>query len=199
MRGDFLWLRPVRPHVRPSSRGGRGPHARAVRGRHIRATKVKALPESLGRCKLLETLCVPPAALPLFAFAAVPARRCCASAAAPGARSAPRGVVCGGVGVAGRGRAHLRVSGARGRPARFRGWAGAARHGRTVGAQVRVQHHRARGAAGSGRLAKPEGTVSAPAATLTRPADAPTRGRAESGARARRARLGTCVCTYVCT
>ena len=36
------------------------PHARAVRGRSIGSTKVKALPESLGQCKLLETLCVPP-------------------------------------------------------------------------------------------------------------------------------------------
>ena len=35
------------------------PHARAVRGRDIDSTKVKALPESLGQCKLLETLCVP--------------------------------------------------------------------------------------------------------------------------------------------
>jgi hypothetical protein len=58
MRGDFLWLRPVRPHVCPLLHGGRGPHARAVRGRYISYTKVKALPESLGQCKLLETLCV---------------------------------------------------------------------------------------------------------------------------------------------
>jgi hypothetical protein len=33
--------------------------ARAVRGRSIASTKVRALPESLGQCKLLETLCVP--------------------------------------------------------------------------------------------------------------------------------------------
>ncbi len=37
------------------------PHARAVCGRSIHSTKVKALPESLGNWKLLETLCVPPA------------------------------------------------------------------------------------------------------------------------------------------
>jgi hypothetical protein len=36
----------------------RGPHARAMRGRYIRATKVKALSEWLGQCKLLEYLCV---------------------------------------------------------------------------------------------------------------------------------------------
>jgi hypothetical protein len=59
MRGDFLWLRPVRPHVRPLFRGGRGPHARAVRGRRVASTKVKALPEWLGQCMLLEDLCVP--------------------------------------------------------------------------------------------------------------------------------------------
>ncbi len=35
-------------------------HARAVHGRYIRATKVKALPESLGQCKLFISLCVPP-------------------------------------------------------------------------------------------------------------------------------------------
>ncbi len=58
IRGFFPWLRPVRPHVCPLLRGGRGPHARAVRGRYIYGTKVKALPESLGQCKLLEELCV---------------------------------------------------------------------------------------------------------------------------------------------
>ncbi len=36
--------------------------ARAVRRRIISSTKVKALPESLGQCTLLEELCVPPAA-----------------------------------------------------------------------------------------------------------------------------------------
>jgi hypothetical protein len=85
MRGEFPWLRPVRPHVFPWLRGGRSLHARAVRGRRIDDTKVKALPESLGQCKLLEELCVAPAAPPPCAFAAVPALRCCACAAAPGA------------------------------------------------------------------------------------------------------------------
>ncbi len=59
----FHGFGPVQPHVRPLVRGGRGPHARAVRGRVIRFTKVRALPESLGQCKLLEELCVPPAAV----------------------------------------------------------------------------------------------------------------------------------------
>jgi hypothetical protein len=63
---------------------------------------------------------------------------------------------------------HERMAGARGRPARGEGWAGAARRGRTVGAQVRGQL-RARGAAGGGRLAEPQDSVSAAAAALTRP------------------------------
>ncbi len=69
--------------------------------------------------------------------------------------------------VVGRGRAP-RAHGWRGRPARGEGWARAARRGRTVGAQVRAQL-RARGAAGGGRLAEPEDSVSACAAALTRP------------------------------
>jgi hypothetical protein len=60
-----------------ASRGGRGPHARAVRGRDISSTKVQALPEWLGQCKLLEGLCVPrPPPPPPCACAAVPALRC---------------------------------------------------------------------------------------------------------------------------
>ncbi len=35
------------------------PHARTVRGRYIAFTKVRALPEWLGQCKLLQGLCVP--------------------------------------------------------------------------------------------------------------------------------------------
>ncbi len=70
--------------------------------------------------------------------------------------------------VVGRGRA-TRAHGWRARPTGARsGWAGAARRGRTVGAQGSAQL-RARGAAGGGRLAEPEGTVSAAAAALTRP------------------------------
>jgi hypothetical protein len=85
-----------------------------------------------------------------------------------GAGAEPRGVGCGGGGVAGRrpsAEPRARVAGARGRPARSPGRAGAARHSRTVGAQVRVQL-RARGAAGGGRLAQPQETVSAAAAAL---------------------------------
>ena len=59
-----------------------------------------------------------------------------------------------------------RTAGACGRPARVKGWARAARRGRTVGAQVRGRH-RARGAAGGGRLAEPQDSVSAAAAALT--------------------------------
>jgi hypothetical protein len=178
MRGDFLWLRPVRPHVCPLSRGGRGrtrggrgPHARAVRGRRISDTTVKALPESLGQCKLLETLCVPRPPPPPCAFAAVPALRCCAwlcRAGAPG-RSARRWMR-----RRRRCRRRPRPSPVHawlappGRPARVGGGPKAARRGRTVGAQGRVQL-RARGAAGDGRLAEVEVTVSAAAAALPRP------------------------------
>ena len=49
----------------------------AVRGRAISGTKVQALPEWLGQCKLLEELCVPRPPPPC-ALAAVPALRCCA-------------------------------------------------------------------------------------------------------------------------
>ncbi len=43
------------------------PHARAVHCRWIPSTKVKALPESLGQCKLLESLCVlPPLSVCLY-------------------------------------------------------------------------------------------------------------------------------------
>jgi hypothetical protein len=161
MRGDFPWLRPVRPHVRPSLRDGRGPHARAVRGRSIASTKVRALPESLGQCKLLEELCVPrPPPPPPCAFAAVPALRCGAwrcrawhwgRAARRWMRRSRPSPACAPL---------ARAS----RPARVRG--GPEPPG--VGAQGRVQH-RARGAAGGGRVAEPQVPVSAGAAALTRP------------------------------
>jgi hypothetical protein len=172
MRGDFPWLRPVHPHVRPLSRGGCGPHARAVRGRYIAYTKVNALPAWLGQCKLLEELCVPrPPPPPPCACAAVPALRCCAWRCRAGRRAAARGDGCGGGGVAGRrpsAEPRARMAGARRRPARVGGGPDTARLGRTVGAQGRGQH-RARGAAGGGRLAEPEETVSAAAAALMRP------------------------------
>jgi hypothetical protein len=94
----------------------------AVRGRDIGATKVTALPESLGQCKLLEKLCVPRPPPPPCAIAAVPALRCCAwrcrrcaaarGAAALGAGAEPRGVGCTGA----------RSGVGRSRPARPHGW-----------------------------------------------------------------------------
>jgi hypothetical protein len=178
---------PVRIRLCQLLCGGRGPHARAVRGRDISRTKVKALPESLGQCKLLETLCVRAAALRVLggAGAALLRVRCRA-----GRWAAPRGVGCGGGGVAGR---RPRPTGAR------QGWAGAARRGRTVGAQARVEH-RDRSAAGGGRLAQADCTVSAPAAALTRPRRCADAWRAASGARTRRCTtryMCACICVYV--
>jgi hypothetical protein len=71
--------------------GGRGWHARVVRGRSIHFTKLRALPEWLGRCKLLENLCVPR-----------PPPRAASRACRAGRWAAPRGVGCGGGGVASR-------------------------------------------------------------------------------------------------
>jgi hypothetical protein len=163
LRGDFPWLRPVRPHVGPLSRGGRGPHACAVRGRWISSTKVKALPEWLGRCKDLEELCVlrPPPAVRVCGGAGAALLPRALRRRALGRRRAALDAAAAALPVVGRAgapRAHgwrLRLSRARW------GWAGAARRGRTVGVQGGVQH-RARGAAGGGRLAEPEETVSAP-------------------------------------
>jgi hypothetical protein len=62
------------------------PCARRVRphGRSIFSTKVTALPESLGQCKLLEYLCVPPPARPPPpALVAVPVLRCCMCVCTP--------------------------------------------------------------------------------------------------------------------
>jgi hypothetical protein len=105
--------------------GGRG-RTRAVHGRSIYSTKVKALPERLGQCTLLESLCVPCA---FVAVRALPRVRCRA-----GRWAAPRGVVCGGGGgVAGRRprRAWARMFSPRPTGARW-GGAGAARCGRMV-------------------------------------------------------------------
>ncbi len=94
----------------------------AVRGRIIYNTKVKALSESLGQCKLLETLCVPrpPPATAVRdrggAGAALLRVRCRA-----GRWAAARGVGCAGGGVAcrrPRSSPRARMAGARGRPAR---------------------------------------------------------------------------------
>jgi hypothetical protein len=78
------------------------PHARAVRGRSISFTKVQALPEWLGQCKLLETLCVPRRAAAVRVCGGAGAALLTRGAAAPGAGAAPLGVGCGGGGVAGR-------------------------------------------------------------------------------------------------
>ncbi len=131
--------------------------------------------------------------------------RRCRRCAAP--RALPRRVLgrttrrwrCGGGGVAGRRpRRAPRAHGWRARPTGARpGRAGAARRGGTGGAQG-GKRHRARSAAGGGRLAFPEEIVSAPAAALTRPRRCADAWRAVSGARTRRARLGTCVSAYVC-
>ncbi len=183
---DFLWLRPVRPHVRPLVRGGRGPHARAVRGRFISSTKVQALPESLGQCKLLETLCVPRPPPPRRRARSRRCRRCAAArgAAAPGTgpHQAAFDAAALVLPVVGRGRAPRAHGCARGRPARVRGGPKAARRGRTVLA------------ADGRRVAEPRVPVSARAAALTpaRPI-APARGGRAVSARTSRARLGTCV------
>jgi hypothetical protein len=175
------------------------PHVRAVHGRIIYGTKVKALPEWLGQCKLLEQLCVRarrrrrrarvcggagaallPRALPRRALGRHHAALDAAAAALP---------------VVAVGRAPGAWLGPAARPARVKGGAGAARRGRTGGAQVGTKH-RARGAAGGGRLAQAEGTVSAPTAAFPRPAECARAWRA--CARTRRAPLGTCVCVHMC-
>jgi hypothetical protein len=173
-------------------------------GRSIDSTKVKALPDSLGQCKLLEELCVPrpppPPPVRVRGGAGAALLRVALPRRALG--PAPRGVGCrAGGGVAGRrpsAEPRARMAGARGRPARGKGRAGAARRGRTVGAQVRGRH-RARGAAGGGRVAEPQDSVSSPAAALTRPRRCAACGGRVVSARTRRARLGTCVCPYGCT
>jgi hypothetical protein len=66
-----------------------------------------------------------------------------------------------------------------------------ARVGSGTCAQGLVEH-RARGAAGGGRLAEPAHTVSASAAAIPRPGRCAAPGRRASGARALRAPLGAC-------
>jgi hypothetical protein len=193
----FAWLRPVRPHVCPLVRCGRGPHARAVRGRYIDYTKVRALPEWLGQCKLLERLCVPPAAPPPCAFAAVPAHALLRVALPRGGAVRVRS----GAGATLRCRSsaaaepRARMARARGRPARGRGGPEPPGGGRNGGVQGRVLL-RARGAAGGGRLAQPQETVSAPDRRVSDgPAECARAWR--PCARTRRTRLGPCVCAYV--
>jgi hypothetical protein len=97
------------------------PHARAVRGRSIDSTKVQALPESLGRCKLLERLCVPRPSPPPCTFTAVPAPQCCAWRCRAERRTARRRMRrrrrCRSSAAA---EPRARMAGARSRPARGR-------------------------------------------------------------------------------
>jgi hypothetical protein len=93
----------ARSSPRPSIVARRArPHACAVRGRYIFSTKVKALPEWLGQCRLLQTLCV-------RARRRCRTRRCrrCACAAAPGdgPHRAALDAAAAALPVAGRGRA----------------------------------------------------------------------------------------------
>ena len=99
--------------------------AHAVRRRDISSTKVKALPEWLGQCTLLEILCVPPAA-GLAAVRGGAARsvadlfcrrlRGAAAAAGPTGFTRERGVADRGYARARRGRPGLRASAAGPRP-----------------------------------------------------------------------------------
>jgi hypothetical protein len=171
MRGDFLWLRP-RSAPRPSmvARRARAAHARGARQVH-RLHEGDGAPRVARPVQALGGTVRPTPPRRRLARSRR-CRRCAAArgAAVPGRRAAPRGVGCGGGGVAGRRPRpspawhgwHARPTGAR------EGWAGAARRGRTVGAQGRGQH-RARGAAGGGRVAEPEVPVSAAAAAIPRP------------------------------
>jgi hypothetical protein len=182
---SFPWVRPVRPHVRPLLRGGRGRHARAVRGRYISSTKVKALPESLGQCKLLEFLCVPRPLPPLLRVA-LPRRALGPSRAALDAAAAALPVV-------GRGRAP-RTHGWRARPTGARSGVGRSRparpHGWRAGTRATPSSRRCR--------RRPTGRASRHCECRRRRAHAAAPMRRRGGgrvvsARTRRARLGTCV------
>jgi hypothetical protein len=126
-------------------------------GRHISSTKVRALPESLGKCKLLKDLCV--RAPPPPARVGVAVLRCYVCNARAGAGAGSRhGWYMVALSVAACRAARTSAAGRRwGRPGALSDGPKAA----TVGAQGRVEH-RARGAAGGGRLARPGETVSAP-------------------------------------
>jgi hypothetical protein len=148
------------------------PHASAVLRQVYRPYEGEGAPRVARPVQALGGTVRPaPAAAPPRAFAAVPAPCCCAWRCRAGRwgrttrRWMRRRWRCRSSAAA---EACALMAGARGRLARVRGWAGAARRGRTVGAQGGA-HHRARGAAGGGRLAEPEATVSDHAAALTRP------------------------------
>ncbi len=120
----FCGFGPVRPHVRLWLRGGRGPHTRAVHGRSIDSTKVTALPEWLGQCKLLEELCVPPrraAALRVRGGAGAALLRVALPCRGAGPHHAALDAAAAALPVVGRGRAPRGMAGTRGRPARVRG------------------------------------------------------------------------------
>ena len=125
MRGDF----PVAsarstPRLPIGARRARAARARGVRQVHLLhegegAPRVARPVQALGA-----TVRPAPAAPPPCAFAAVRALRCCAWRYRAGRWAAPRGVGCGGGGVAGRrpsAEPRARMAGARGRPARVRG------------------------------------------------------------------------------
>ncbi len=130
----LLWLRPVRPAHLPIVARRARPHARAARGRDISSTKVKALPESLGNCTNLASLCVrccpPPVHVRGGAGAALLRVALPRRVLGPGraALYAAAALLL----VAGRAEPRARMSSARGQPARLEGWAGAARRGHTV-------------------------------------------------------------------
>jgi hypothetical protein len=126
-----------------------------VHGRVIYSTKVTALPESLGKCKLLEELCVRAARCLARVAVPMPVTGCCGRWAAP---------------MPALGRAQGRCAAVAARPvaglpshARARGGAAPGRRGPLRAEAARRSHcgvqvsaeHRARGAADGGRLALP--------------------------------------------
>jgi hypothetical protein len=129
----FHGFGPFAPTSAHRRAAGAGRHAGAVRGRYISGTKVRALPEWLGQCKLLEELCVPrPSPPPPCAFAVVPALRCCAWRCRAGALEPPRAALyaaAAALPVVGRGRAP-RAHGWRVRPTGARSGLGRSRPAR---------------------------------------------------------------------
>ncbi len=165
MRG-LLSMASARSSPRPSivARRARAARARGARQAH-RKHEGEGAPRVARQVHALVLIVRPRRALGRFARS----RRCWRCAAARGAAAPCAGPHHAALDAAAAAlpvarpaaEPRARTAGARGRPARGQGWAGAARRGRTVGAQDRGQH-RARGAAGGGRVAEPEGTVSAP-------------------------------------
>ncbi len=123
----FHGFGPIRPHVRPFvAQRARAARARGARQVH-RLHEGEGAPRVARPVQALGDPVRPASAPPPCAFA-LPRARCRA-----GRRAGPRGVGCGGGGVAGRrpsAEPRARMAGARGRPARDRGRAGAAPRGR---------------------------------------------------------------------